>query len=317
MTLDFSGRVVAVTGAGRGIGRAYALLLGRLGARVVVNDLGGSAKGPGGGSGRGSDGDPGPANEVVGEIRAAGGTAAADISDVSTVDGGAAIVETALREFGRIDALINNAGNMVWSKLPDLDLETLDSVLDVHVRGSFNTIRAAWPYMVEQGFGRIVLTGSIGMFGMPDNLPYATAKAAMLGMANSLTALAGERDIRINTIAPNALTRLAGKVEEGAANRGFGEVPAMDPAAVAPMAAYLAHEACRVSGEVYAAGAGRFARLFLAQAPGWVAEGEATAVSVNDVAAHWDEINAEGGYYVPRDPVHWSKRYMAHLFGAH
>lgn len=311
MTLDFSGRVVAVTGAGRGIGRAYALLLARLGARVVVNDLGGSAKG----SREGSGGDPRPADDVVAQIHAAGGSAVAEHSDVATVDGGASVVETAVREFGRIDALINNAGNMVWAKLPALDLETLDSVLDVHVRGSFNTIRAAWPHMVEQGFGRIVLTGSIGMFGMPDNLPYATAKAAMLGMANSLTALAGEQDIRINTIAPNALTRLAGKVEEGAANRGFGEVPAMDPAAVAPMAAYLAHEACGVSGEVYAAGAGRFARLFLAQAPGWVAGGEASAVSVDDLAAHWDEINAESGYHVPTDPVDWSKRYMAHLFG--
>lgn len=309
MSLDFSGRVVAVTGAGRGIGRAYALLLGRLGAQVVVNDLGGSAKGTGG--------DPGPANEVVEEIRAAGGTAAADASDVATPEGGAAVVATALQAFGRIDGLVNNAGNMIWAQLPELDVATLDAVLDVHVRGSFNTIRAAWPHMVEQGYGRIVLTSSIGMLGMPDNLPYATAKAAMLGMANSLTALAGKRDIRINTIAPNAITRLAGKPEEGGENRGFGEVPAMDPAAVAPMAAYLAHEACQVSGEVYAAGAGRFARLFLAQTPGWVADdaaGTASDLSLDDVAAHWEEINAEDGYYVPRDPVHWSRRYMAHLF---
>jgi NAD(P)-dependent dehydrogenase (short-subunit alcohol dehydrogenase family) len=224
-------------------------------------------------------------------------------------------VETTLREFGRIDAMVNNAGNMIWASLPELDLATFDAILDVHVRGSFNAIRAAWPHMVEQGYGRIVLTTSIGMLGMPDNLPSATAKAAMLGMANSLTAsaVAAKVDLRVNTIAPNAITRLAGKPKKGGENRGFGEVPEMDPAAVAPMAAYLAHEACQVSGEVYSAGAGRFGRLFLAQGPGWAAD-DATGVTVDDVAAHWEQINAEDGYYVPASPVDWSRRFMAHLF---
>lgn len=294
-----------MTGSGRGLGRAYALLLGELGAAVVVNDLGGSTIGSGS--------DPAPAQQVVEEIRAAGGTAVADASDVSTPEGGAAVVETAVREFGRIDGVINNAGNVFWSKLPELEAATVDSLYSVHVRGSFNTVRAAWPHFLEQGHGRIVLTTSIGMFGMPDNLPYATAKAAMLGMANSLTAAAGELDIRTNCLAPNAITRLAGKVEEGGANRGFGEVPPMDPAAVAPMAAYLVHEACRASGEVYAAGGGRFGRMFLAETPGYLHAGP--LATVDDVAANWEAINDETGYFVPKDPVDWSKQFMAHLYG--
>jgi NAD(P)-dependent dehydrogenase (short-subunit alcohol dehydrogenase family) len=303
----FDGRVVAVTGAGRGIGRAYAMLFASLGAKVVVNDLGGSAAGLGA--------DAGPATRVVDRIRAAGGTAVANLSDVSTAEGGQAVVDAALAEYGRIDVIVNNAGNMVWAGLPEADLANLDAHLNVHVKGSFNTARAAWPHLLEQGYGRIVLTTSIGMFGLPDNLGYATAKAAMIGMARSMTASAAGTDIKVNCIGPNALTRLAGKPGGEAASSDFRPVPELDPAAVAPMVAYLAHEACDVSGEVFLAGGGRFSRLFLGVTPGYLAPDPAKA-SIEDIAANWAAIHDEAGYYVPTDPVDWSDHFMAHLFPA-
>src|ERR1019366_2177182 len=168
---SFDGRVAVVTGAGRGIGRAYAHLLAERGARVVVNDLGGTIEGDG------SDSEP--AKTVADEILDAGGKAIPDTSDVSTVGGGKALIDAAVDGFGRIDIVVNNAGIIRWGGLPEADAENLESHLAVHVGGSFNTTRAAWPHMVEQAYGRIVMTTSTGMFGLVDNLGYATAKAAV------------------------------------------------------------------------------------------------------------------------------------------
>jgi NAD(P)-dependent dehydrogenase (short-subunit alcohol dehydrogenase family) len=307
--LRFDGRVAAVTGAGRGIGRAYALLLGQLGAKVVVNDLGGSTLGDGG--------DTGSADEVVKQIQAAGGTAAANYADVSTVDGGKSVIDTAVGEFGGIDIVVNNAGNMVWGSLPDATAETIEAHWAVHVRGSFNTLHAAWPHFLENNYGRVVLTTSAGMFGLPDNLGYATAKASMIGMAKSLTVGRRKANITINCIAPNAVTRLGARSEGGRAAQEAqaaqeAMAPVMDPALVAPMVAYLAHESCDVSGEAYVAGAGRFARLFTGVTPGYVHPG-ITGVTVDDVAANWAAINDEAGYYVPATLMDWAGHYMAHL----
>ena len=301
--LRLDGRVAAVTGAGRGIGRAYALLLAQLGAKVVVNDLGGSTLGLGS--------DVGPADEVVKQIQAAGGAAVANYGDVSTVDGGKSVVDTALQEFGGIDIVVNNAGNMVWGSLPDATIETIEAHWAVHVRGSFNTLHAAWPHFLEKNYGRVVLTTSVGMFGLPDNIGYAIAKASMIGMAKSLTVGRGRANVNINCIAPNAVTRLAGRTEqEQAAQEAMASV--MDPALVAPMVAYLAHESCDVSGEVFVAGAGRFARLFVGVTPGYVHPGVA-GVTVDDIAANWAGINDEAGYYVPRNLMDWAGHFMAHL----
>ena len=301
--LRFDGRVAAVTGAGRGIGRAYALLLGQLGAKVVVNDLGGSTLG------RGQD--TGPADEVVEQIQAAGGTAAANYGDVSTVDGGKSVIDTAVEEFGAIDIVVNNAGNMVWGSLPDATAETIEAHWAVHVRGSFNTLRAAWPYFLEKDYGRVVLTTSVGMFGLPDNIGYAIAKASMIGMARSLTVGRGDANININCVAPNAVTRLGARTAaEQAAQEAMA--PVMDPALVAPMVAYLVHESCNVSGEAYVAGAGRFARLFVGVTAGYMHPGLA-GVTVDDVAANWAAINDETGYYVPGTLMDWAGHYMAHL----
>jgi NAD(P)-dependent dehydrogenase (short-subunit alcohol dehydrogenase family) len=199
----------------------------------------------------------------------------------------------------------------VWGALPEATVETIDAHWAVHVRGSFNTLHAAWPYFMEKNYGRAVLTTSIGMFGLPDNLGYAIAKASMIGMAKSLTAGRKGANIAINCIAPNAMTRLAARTEQEQAQQQ-APAPVMDPALVAPMVAYLAHESCDVSGEVYVAGAGRFARLFVGVTPGYLHPG-LTGVTVDDVAANWAAINDEAGYYVPGTLLDWAGHYLAHL----
>ncbi len=294
----FEGRVAVVTGAGRGIGRAHALLLADRGASVVVNDLGGSMEGVGA--------DAEPASTVAAEIVAAGGVAIADNGDVSSEAGAKALVDTAVERFGRLDILVNNAGIIRWAGFPEADADNLASHLDVHVGGSFNTTRAAWPRMVEQGYGRIVMTGSSGMFGLPHNLSYATAKSAVIGLTRSLATAGAARGIKINVIAPAAMTRMAGQAADDSP-----EATQMAPGLVAPMVAFLAHENCPVSGEVYAAGAGRFARIFIGQTEGYV---HPTAdPTVEDVAEHWATINDESGYYIPADLMGWSAAFMAHL----
>jgi NAD(P)-dependent dehydrogenase (short-subunit alcohol dehydrogenase family) len=292
----FDGRVAVVTGAGRGIGRAHARLLGARGATVVVNDLGGSA------GGRGAD--PGPAAVVAEEIVAAGGTAVADAGDVATPAGAQAVVDGAVERYGRIDALVCNAGIIRWAGLPEADEDNLARHLAVHVGGSFHTARAAWPHMVGAGYGRIVMTTSAGLFGLPNNTSYATAKGAVVGLTRSLTVAGAPHGIKANLIAPAAMTRMAGP---GAEEAG----PEMSPDLVAPMAALLAHEDCPVSGEIYAAGFGRFARIFVAMTPGYVHEGPVP--TIEDVAAHWAEINDEAGYTIPADLPAWSATFTAHL----
>jgi NAD(P)-dependent dehydrogenase (short-subunit alcohol dehydrogenase family) len=290
---SFEGRVAVVTGAGRGIGRAHALLLAERGARVVVNDLGGSMTGVGA--------DAEPASAVADEIVAAGGVAIADHNDVAEPAGAAALVDAATRAFGRLDILINNAGIIQWAGFPEADADNLAKHFVVHVGGSFNTVRAAWPRMVEQHYGRIVMTSSAGVFGLPANLSYATAKAAVIGLTRSLTTAGAAHGILVNVIAPAATTRMAA----GGASEPMG------PELVAPMVAFLAHEDCPVSGEIYAAGAGRFARVFIAETEGYVHP--APDPTIEDIARNWAVINDEAGYSVPADLMAWSDRFTAHL----
>ena len=207
---------------------------------------------------------PRPVDEIV----AAGGEAVADTNDVSSPAGAQALVDAAVEQFGRIDVLVNNAGIIRWAGMPEVDADNLAKHLAVHVGGSFNTVRAAWPHLVDQGYGRIVNTTSAGLFGLPDNTSYATAKGAVVGLTRSLATAGAAHGITANCIAPGAMTRMAGRAGDDAG-------PEMSPDLVAPMVALLAHEECPVSGEIYAAGFGRFARIFIGMAPGYVHTGSA------------------------------------------
>jgi NAD(P)-dependent dehydrogenase (short-subunit alcohol dehydrogenase family) len=290
----FDGRVAIVTGAGRGIGRAYARLLAELGASVVVNDLGGSMEGDGA--------DAQPASDVASEIVGSGGTAIADTSDIATTEGAQTLVRAAIERFGRIDVLVNNAGIMRWAGMRDIDVDQLQQHLAVHVVGSFNTALAAWPHMIEQSYGRIVMTTSTGMLGLHNNISYAAAKGGIVGLSRSLSVAGSRYGIKVNLIAPAATTRMSPDASGGP------QLPADD---VAPMVAYLAHEDCPVTGEIYTAGGGRFARLFIASTAGYVHPGPGP--TVEDVAAHWDAINDESGYFVPADLMAWSAAFLSHL----
>jgi len=296
---SFDGRVAVITGAGRGIGRAYARLLAERGARVVVNDLGGSMRGEGA--------DAGPAATVTDEIVAAGGDAIADTSDVATEAGARTLVDAAIERFGRLDVLITNAGIIRWADFPDVEPDDFDRHLAVHLWGSFHTARAAWPHMAAQEYGRVVMTTSTGMLGLPNNASYAAAKAGVIGLARSLATAGVPLGIRVNLVAPAAMTRMAGRSGEDA------DVPASSPMApelVAPLVGFLAHESCPVTGEIYTAGGGRFARMFVAVAEGYVHPGP---VTIEDVEQHWAAINDASSSYIPADLNAWSAAFAAHL----
>jgi NAD(P)-dependent dehydrogenase (short-subunit alcohol dehydrogenase family) len=250
----FDDRVAVITGAGRGLGRAYAMLLAERGARVVVNDPGASLQGQGG--------DGGPAQEVVDAIRSAGGEAIASTDSVATPEGGRAIVESALDTWGRIDALIHNAGIVRRGSLEELSYEDFEAVLDVHLRGAFHVVRPAFPRMAQAGYGRIVLTSSInGLYGNKGVVNYSVAKAGILGLSNVAALEGAEKGIKSNVILPGAVTRMA----EGLDTSTY---PPMEPEQVAPVVGWLAHEDCPASGEMWIAMAGRVARAFTAESPG-------------------------------------------------
>ncbi|WP_106400930.1 SDR family NAD(P)-dependent oxidoreductase [Actinocorallia populi] len=252
--LRFDDRVAVITGAGRGLGRAYALLLASRGAKVVVNDPGGSLTGQGG--------DAGPAEEVVREVAEAGGEAVACTASVATAEGGKAIIDTALEHYGRIDVLIHNAGIVRSAPLTEMTYEDFDAVLDVHLRGAFHVVRPAFPLMKEAGYGRVVLTSSIGgLYGNHNVANYGTAKAGMIGLSNVVALEGADADVKCNIIVPGAVTRMAEGIDTSA-------YPPMEPELVAPVAGWLAHESCSITGEMLVSIAGRVARAFVAETPG-------------------------------------------------
>lgn len=277
--LRFDDRVAVITGAGRGLGRAYALLLGARGARVVVNDPGSAIDGVG------TDG--APADQVVAEIRAGGGQAVACTASVATAEGGQAIIDTALERFGRVDVVIHNAGNNRYGALTEMSNADFDAVLDVHLRGAFHVVRAAFPSMVEAGYGRVVLTSSIGgLYGNHQVANYAAAKAGVLGLSNVVALEGAAHGVRSNVIVPAAVTRLADGLDTT-------HYPPMQPDLVAPAVGWLAHESCSVTGEILVSIAGRIARAYLAETPGvyrpsWTIEQVAEQIdAIRDPTDSW------------------------------
>jgi NAD(P)-dependent dehydrogenase (short-subunit alcohol dehydrogenase family) len=277
--LRFDDRVAVITGAGRGLGREYAMLLASKGAKIVVNDPGGSMKG--------DVIDADPAAEVVAAIKAAGGEAVACRDSVATPEGGKAIIDAAFDHYGRLDILIHNAGNVRYGSLKELSYEDFEAVLGVHLRGAFHVVRPAFPRMCEAGYGRIVLTSSIGgLYGNKRVTNYGVSKAGLIGLSNVVALEGADEGVKCNLIVPSAVTRMAEGID-------ISQYPPMGPELVAPMVGWLAHENCSVTGEMLVAIGGRMARAYIAETegvyqPSWTIDEVGEKIDViRDMAEPW------------------------------
>jgi NAD(P)-dependent dehydrogenase (short-subunit alcohol dehydrogenase family) len=298
--IDFRGQVAIVTGAGGGLGAAFCKELARRGAAVLVNDLGGSTTGEGASSEY--------ADRVVDEIRAAGGQAVANYDTVATEAGGEAIVKAALDAFGRVDAVISNAGNQRNRRFGELSADDIEAVMAVHVKGAFFVAQPAYRQMVSQGYGRIVLVSSqSGIFGNPIRANYGAAKTAMIGLMNVI-AQEAPAGVEVNCLFPNAAGgRLGGGPLEtrpdadflvAAGQRSRHYAQGMNPAFVAPLACYLASRACGTSQNMYSVLGGKYSRLFVGLTEGWFKAGP-EAPSLEELVGHLAEIDDRGRYAVP------------------
>lgn len=294
--ISFHGRVAIVTGAGGGLGKAHAVELARRGAKVVINDLGGDISGANGGTAM--------ADDVVAEIRAAGGEAVANYDSVATVDGGRGIVQTALDAFGGVDILINNAGNIRNAPFTELTPESVESLLAVHVKGAFNVTQPAFEAMRDRGYGRIVFTSSAaGLFGSIQQANYAAAKGAVFGLANVVALEGKPHGILVNTILPAANSRMAADMTPEQFV-GMPTTPAHgEPEMITAMVAYLASEKNTATRELYSIARGRYARVFMGVAPGWHVRADEPIATADDVAGHIAQIRDLDGYAVPESMV--------------
>ena len=274
MTIRFDNRVAIVTGAGNGLGRAHALLLASRGAKVVVNDPGGARDGRGG--------NHAAADQVVAEIKAAGGQAVPNYDSVADKAGAKNIVQTAVDAFGTLDIVVNNAGILRDKSFPNMTMEDFDFVVQVHFLGSAYVTHAAWPILREKAYGRVVVTSSnSGIYGNFGQTNYAGAKLALVGFVNALRLEGQKYNIMVNALAPVAGTRMTEDLMTP-------EVLAkMKPEFVSPMVAYLCSEQCQHTGDIWAAGAGYFSRIEYREGPGVRLGPQAT---VDDVAANIEKI---------------------------
>lgn len=290
--IDFTGQTAVVTGAGRGLGRLYALELARRGAAVVVNDLGGTMHGAGS--------DTGVADEVVAEITGSGGTAVASYDSVDSPEGGQAIVDTALRAYGRLDVVVSNAG--IFNSFPFEEITPQDwrRMLQVHLDGGFYLSQPAYRVMMRQKYGRFVfISSSAGNFGQPLEAHYAAAKTGLVGLSNVIAIEGAAHGILSNTVLPTGFSRMVTETvgdEKFLAESGF--MRAIRPELVVPLVVFLASNACDFTHRNYSASAGRYARAFMGLGEGWLAdtEGDPTA---DDILAHLDEVSATDRFAIP------------------
>ena len=294
--LGFDGKVAIITGAGGGLGRQHALFLASRGALVVVNDLGGALDGSGS--------DKGAAQKVVDEIVALGGVAVADTNSVSTPEGGAAIVKSAVDAYGRVDIVINNAGILRDKSFHNLTPDLMNPVFDVHLKGAFHVTQPAFVLMREQGYGRIISTSSAaGVFGNFGQANYGAAKMGLVGFMRVLAVEGAKYNIKANAIAPLALTRMTESLFSGAM------AEKLQPELISPIVAFLAHEDCPVSGEVYSVGGGRVARVFIGETPGYFNAN----LTMEDVRNNFEQIRNEEGYIVPANISEETAMFMPYL----
>ena len=283
MGIDFTGRVAIVTGAGGGLGRAYALELARRGAHVVVNDLGGARDG----SGR-SD----AAQRVVEEIEAAGGSAMANGASVTNEAQVEAMVAAAKERWGAVHILINNAGILRDRSFAKMTIDDFRAVVEVHLTGSAVCTKAVWDLMREQNYGRILMTSSsTGLYGNFGQSNYGAAKLGLLGFARTLSLEGAKYDVRVNTLAPTAATRMTQDIFPPEMLAAF------NPENVVPAALFLVSQDAP-TGAIMGAGAGVYQAAYVTLTPGVaLPEGERT---VEQVAANWERIADRGGEIVPK-----------------
>ena len=312
MAISFVGQAVVITGAGGGLGSTYAKEIARRGGMVVVNDLGGPTSG--------GDGEAlaSYADAVVEDIRAAGGQAIANYDTVATAEGGQAIVDAALSAFGRIDAVIANAGTMRYGEFEKLSLADLHSLLSVHIGGTWSVAQAAWPHFRAQRYGRLVCTASsTGMFGAAGLAAYAAAKGGVMGLMHALANAGAQHGILANAVMPNAMTRMTSSMNPedvgGRPNPWAGAMPQFfDPGYTTGLATYLASSACQSTHGLYSACMGRIGRAFIGVTDGVIDDERPT---VDQIAERWARINdAAPGFAVPEE-VSEEWRHVAELRG--
>jgi NAD(P)-dependent dehydrogenase (short-subunit alcohol dehydrogenase family) len=295
--ISLAGKAVIVTGAGRGLGRAYALLLAERGASVIVNDLGTEMDGSGASSAI--------AQGVVDEIVAKGGQAVANGDDVGSEAGGKAMVDQALDRFGRLDAVVNNAGICRDSPFMETDLSDFELNWRIHVAGHINVTRAAWPIFARQGRGRVVMTASgAGLFGLRNESAYAAAKGAIHGLMRTLALEGAEHGIVVNSICPGGVSRMHEEAFPDPAVLAMMR-DLMPPELVAPAVAWMVSDACTATGQAYSVWGGRIVRLVFGSGRGFLDR----HLTPEAVAANLDRINDVDGLYEPVDGIddvqHW------------
>ena len=294
--IEFGSQVVIVTGGGRGLGRLYAMEIARRGGSVVVNDSGGTMHGDGI--------DSSVADEVVAEIERAGGTAVPSYDSVASPEGGEAIVRTAVDHFGRLDAVVSNAG--IFNSVPFDELSAADwrRMLGVHLDGGFYLSQPAFRVMKSQGYGRFVfMASSAGLFGQPLEAHYAAAKGGLLGLSNVIAIEGAQYGILANTVLPFGYTRMVtDTVPDPTYLEESAFLKAMRPELVVPIVVFLASRSCDFSHHNYSACAGRFARVFVGLAEGWLA-GRGSTPTADDIAAHLTAVSAVEPFTVPMSIV--------------
>lgn len=289
--IDFNNQVAIVTGAGRGLGRLYALDLARRGAAVVVNDLGGTMRGEGA--------DPKVADEVVAEITSAGGVAVASYDSVDHAGGGEAIVDAAVEHFGRVDVVISNAGIFNSIAFDELTPEQWRQMLAVHLDGGFYLSQPAFKVMKKQGYGRFVfISSSGGLFGQHLEAHYGAAKSGLVGLSNIIALEGAEHGVLSNTVLPFGFSRMVTETVDPDTLKSLGLLDLIGPDKVVPIVTYLASRACQSSHQNYSACAGRYARVFVGLGDGWLADTDAQPTA-EDIEAHFTKVSTTEPFSIP------------------